>query len=82
MNIIIPKSNEVDHMVLDFRDALNGTEMTYIPGKKNDLSNWVVVVPKALMKDEYGFTIEKYIKIKKLFSRFLNDDHLENLKNH
>ena len=80
MNIIIPKSNDIDHMVLDFRDALEGTEMTYKPGEKNDLSNWVVVVPKIIMKDGDGdFTLENYVKIKKRFAEFMNDSHLANL---
>lgn len=80
MNIIIPKAHDVDYMVLDFRDALEGIEMSYQPGNQNDLSNWVVVVPKIMMVNEDGFTLDKYVKIKKRFAQYMNDDHLKNLK--
>lgn len=81
MNIIIPKSPEIDHMVLDFRDALEGTEMTYRPGDENDLSNWVVVVPKRFMKNSDGkFTLENYVRMKQDFGDILSDNHLRNLQ--
>ena len=81
MNIIVPKSPKIDHMVLDFRDALEGEEMTFNPGDTNDLSNWVVVVPKRFMKDSDGkFTFEHYVHMKQHFSDISDDNHLKNLQ--
>jgi len=81
MNIIIPRSPNVDHMVLDFRDALEGVEMSFKPGDTDDLSNWVVVVPKSIMKDSDGkFTLENYVHMKQYFSDYLCDKHLKNLQ--
>ena len=81
MNIIVPESKEVDYIVLDFRDGLDGKEMAFNPDLKDiDLSNWVVVVPKMdLITSTGDIDLNNYISVKRKLKNVLDDNHLKNM---